>query len=61
MGTAVRVPSATTTTEPVYAPAAVPYGTVTWSQTGWFVCSAECCEPSHGKSASGTAFPSTET
>ncbi len=48
-------------TEPLYVPGAVPYGTVTCSQSGWFVCSVERCEPSQGMSASGTAFPSTET
>jgi uncharacterized RmlC-like cupin family protein len=61
MGTVVGLPSATTWTEPLYVPAGVPYGTVTWSQTGWFVCSAARCEPSQGRSASGTGLPSTET
>ena len=39
----------------------MPYGTVICSQSGWFVCSVERWEPSHGSRTSGTRFPLTET
>ncbi len=60
-GSSCAEPSTSTETVPVYVPGAVPCGTVTWSQIGWFCCSGARAAPSHGRSASGTSLPPNET
>jgi hypothetical protein len=60
-GTSVRRPSAVTASEASYRPGFVPYGTSTWTWTGWFGRSLARSLPSQGSRASGTAVRPTAT